>query len=99
MSQSAPSAPVVAVEERDLRGSAALRLSAFFGLAFALSWAWWIPLALDGQTVRRGAGWPTPGLLGPLLAALLVLAVTEGPRGVRRWAAGFVRWPREVRWC
>jgi membrane protease YdiL (CAAX protease family) len=94
------SAPVVAVEEQDVRGWAALRVSAFFGLAFAMSWAWWIPLALDGQTVRRGAGGPThiPGLLGPLLAALLVLAATEGPQGVRRWAAGFVRWPREARW-
>jgi hypothetical protein len=31
----------------------------FFALAYALSWAWWVPLALEGQTVQRGDDWPT----------------------------------------
>ena len=78
----------------------ALPLVMFFLLAYALSWAWWLPIALDGGSVERGDAWPTqvPGLLGPLVAALIVLAVTEGRAGVRPWLAAMVRWPRERRW-
>jgi uncharacterized protein len=75
-------------------------VAVFFVLAYALGWGWWVPLALSGRTVERGDGWPThiPGLLGPLTAALVVLAFTEGRAGVRRWLADMVRWPREGRW-
>jgi membrane protease YdiL (CAAX protease family) len=78
----------------------ALPLVMFFLLAYGLSWAWWLPIALDGGSVERGDAWPTqlPGLLGPLVAALVVLAVTEGRAGVRPWLAAMVRWPRERRW-
>jgi membrane protease YdiL (CAAX protease family) len=72
----------------------------FFALAYALSWAWWVPLALGQPVVQRGDGWPThvPGLLGPMLAAFLVLALTEGSRGVRELLAAMVRWPHRLRW-
>src|SRR3954452_11911394 len=72
----------------------------FFGLAYALSWAWWVPLVLEGQTVQRGDRWPTqvPGLLGPMLAALLVVAVTERRRGLRGLLSAMVRWPHGLRW-
>lgn len=72
----------------------------FFALAFALSWAWWIPLAVGGEEVRRGDGWPThlPELVGPLLAALVVLALVDGRDGVRSWLGAMVRWPRSWRW-
>jgi uncharacterized protein len=62
--------------------------------------AWWLPLALAGQTVTEGDGWPThfPGLLGPALAALLVTAA-QGPSGVGallrrmgRWRIGLLGW-------
>ena len=72
----------------------------FFVLAYALSWTWWIALAASGRLVERGDAWPTqiPGLLGPMLAALIVLTATEGGPGVRRWLAAMVRVPRTRRW-
>jgi membrane protease YdiL (CAAX protease family) len=73
---------------------------AFFVLAYALSWAWWLPLAFGDRVVERGDGWPThiPGLLGPTLAALLVLSVTEGRAGLRAWGRAMIRWPRNRVW-
>jgi hypothetical protein len=61
----------------------------FFVVAYALSWAWWLPIVVSGGL---------PGLLGPLIAAIVVLAVTEGRTGVRRWITTMVLWPRERRW-
>ena len=60
-------------------------LAAYVLLAFGFSWAWWVPLAVAGRVVRPGSGEPThfPGLLGPLLAALAVTALTGGRSGVR----------------
>jgi len=93
--------PVVATQTEIPRARAAVApVVAFFVLAYALSWGWWVPLAVSGRLVERGDGWPShiPGLLGPLIAALAVLALTEGRAGVRRWLADMVRWPRERRW-
>jgi len=75
-------------------------LISLFVLAYALSWAWWLPIAVSGGSVARGDAWPThlPGLLGPLIAALVVLTVTEGRAGVRRWLGAMVLGPRERRW-
>ena len=58
-------------------------LVAFFGIAYGLSWAYWVPLALSGTTVFPGST-PThfPGLLGPAIAAFIVTALTEGRSGV-----------------
>ena len=72
----------------------------FFALAYGLSWAWWVPVALSQPAVQRGDGWPThvPGLFGPMVAAFVVLAVTEGGRGVRELLAAMVRWPHRPRW-
>lgn len=69
-------------------------------LACALSWAWWIPLLVTGQTVRQGTGWPTqlPGLLGPALAAVAVTGLVDGRRGsqllgrLARWRIGWRGW-------
>lgn len=68
-------------------------LFAFVGLAYAFSWAWWLPQAFAGSAVRIGVGWPThlPGLLGPGLAALIVTAILEGRAGLRDL------WRRSVR--
>src|SRR3954447_3329291 len=75
-------------------------VASFFAMAFALSWAWWLVLLAGGERVRRGEGWPShiPGMMGPLLAALVVLAGTEGRAGVRRWLAAMARVPRARRW-
>jgi membrane protease YdiL (CAAX protease family) len=71
----------------------------FFVLACAFSWSYWIPLALVGPSVERGDMWPTqlPGLLGPMLAAFVVVACTEGPGGMRQLLASMVRLPRGAR--
>jgi membrane protease YdiL (CAAX protease family) len=51
-------------------------LIAFVAVAFGFSWAWWIPLWVHDDIVRQGVSSPTylPGLLGPLVAAVLVSA-------------------------
>ena len=66
----------------------------FFVLAYGLTWAWWLPLALAGQTVTQGDGWPThfPGLLGPAAAAVLVTAATGGAAGVQELLGRIGRW-------
>lgn len=93
------SAEPAVVEDAGTRPAAA-SLVMFFALAYALSWAWWLPIAVSGGSVRRGDAWPThlPGLLGPLIAAFVVLALTEGPAAVQRWLAAMALWPRERRW-
>jgi hypothetical protein len=56
----APSGPVALFVRRH-------PLACFFTLAYALSWAYWLPLAFTGKVVVAGSGSPTqfPGLLGP----------------------------------
>src|SRR4051812_30531470 len=60
-------------------------LGAFFGLAYLLAWAWWVPLAVSGRVVGDGQRWPTqaPGLLAPSVAAVTVTAVVGGRVGLR----------------
>ena len=58
-------------------------LLSFFVLAYGLSWAYWIPLALAG--VRTAPGSTTthePGLLGPAVAAFIVTGLTQGRVGL-----------------
>ena len=53
-------------------------------LAYALSWAYWIPLALSGAVVAPGGSVSHfPGLLGPAIAAFITTALTSGVAGVR----------------
>lgn len=60
-------------------------LAVFVALAYAISWADWIPLALSGAVVTPGGSVTHfPGLLGPMLAAFLVTAIVEGRSGVAR---------------
>lgn len=60
-------------------------IASFFVLAYALSWADWIPLVVRGaRVVPGGAVTQLPGLVGPAIAALIVLAVAEGRDGVAR---------------
>lgn len=75
-------------------------LSCFFGLAYALSWSYWLPLALSGKVVVAGDGSPThfPGLLGPLIASFVITGVTRGRAGYRDLLKAMVRWRVGWRW-
>ena len=61
------------------------RTAVFFGLTFLLSWWAW-PFYLMG--LAPTAFFPC----GPLVAAIVVVGVTEGARGYRDWGARMVRW-------
>ena len=70
-------------------------------LYYVFTWAVEIPLAASAQ------GWlqaPIPSGLhylasfGPLLAALIVTAVTEGSQGFRQLLAGLLKWRMGLGW-
>jgi membrane protease YdiL (CAAX protease family) len=67
------------------------RLVAFFGLSFALTWWSWPLWALG---VMSEAHWP----IGPLVAALVVIGVTEGRSGYRTLGARMIRWRVGWQW-
>jgi deazaflavin-dependent oxidoreductase (nitroreductase family) len=76
-------------------------LASYVILAWAVSWAYWIPMALRGEIVTPGATTGVshfPGLLGPLVAALIVTTIVGGRAGIVEFAARFVRWRVPVRW-
>ncbi len=62
------------------------RLPSFFVLAYAVSWAPW---ALDAAGMPLGRPF-FPG--GPLVAALVVIAVADGRRGFRLLGSRLLRW-------
>jgi uncharacterized protein len=72
----------------------------FFVLAYAISWAVWIPMALAGAHVAQGSGWPThvPGLLGPMVAAFVMWAIVGGRPGVRDLLRNLTRWRVSPTW-
>lgn len=58
-------------------------LVAFFVLSYALSWAYWIPLLMRGLRVAPGSSTTHfPGLLGPAVAACIVVAACHGSSGL-----------------
>ena len=69
-------------------------------LAFLFSWAWWVPMALRGQVVTAGQGWPThlPGLMGPAFAAVVVTLGWQGTSALRDLGRRAVRWRGVGRW-
>jgi membrane protease YdiL (CAAX protease family) len=62
------------------------RLISFFVLAYAVSWTPW---AFDAAGMSLGTPF-FPG--GPLVAAIIVIAVADGPRGFRELGSRLVRW-------
>ena len=61
------------------------RLVAFVILAYGLSWADWLPLLMrDARVIPGGAVTHFPGLLGPAVAAFIIVGVTEGIPGLGR---------------
>ena len=74
-------------------------LLSFVLLTYALSWAYWVPLVSTGHIVRLGsAATQFPGLVGPLLAAFALTALTDGWAGVRDLASRVLRWRVPARW-
>jgi CAAX protease family protein len=87
-------------------------LVSFYALAFGLSWLAWLPyiLSQDGGLGVLGFSFPKilgtssiagilPGAyLGPLGAAFVVTAVSEGRPGLRRWVGRLFRWGVNWRW-
>jgi membrane protease YdiL (CAAX protease family) len=75
-------------------------VAVFFVLAYAISWAWVIPLAVTGQTVLQGDGWPThfPSLIGPMLAAFIVTGWTAARAGIGDLVTRMGRWRIGWRW-
>jgi len=76
-------------------------LTAFFALAFGLTWAVWVPRALDSRgvidarwAVELGAVWSWM----PAVAALLAAVLVGGRPGLREWASRLVRWRVGWRW-
>jgi membrane protease YdiL (CAAX protease family) len=86
-------------------------MTAFFAVAFGLTWLGWLPYVLSGN----GLGllpWHFPELLGssqtlgilpgaylgPITAAFLITARTEGRDGLRRWSRRLIRWRVGARW-
>lgn len=66
---------------------------AFFALAYAVSWAAWVPLALAGASASSPLlGLISLGSFGPSLAAILLTALFEGRAGLRRLLGGLLRW-------
>ncbi len=68
-------------------------LGSYFVLAFVVSWAYWIPLALSG-----GDGSHVPGLVGPAVAGVIVTSLVDGHAGLRDLWARIVRWKVAPRW-
>jgi len=68
-------------------------LIAFFALAYALSWWPWLWTALDPQNAPSTILPP-----GPLLAALIVLALTGGWAAIRGFLKRIVQWNVGLRW-
>lgn len=66
----------------------------FLVLAFAISWAWLVPMALSGGVSQPGQGWPThlPALLGPGIAGVIATAYLHGKQGL------VALWKRLFRW-
>lgn len=73
------------------------RLLSFVTLAYALSWADWIPLCVKGVLVVPGGSITHfPGLAGPAIAAFVVVATVDGWPGVRTLLARMARVSKPV---
>jgi uncharacterized protein len=72
----------------------------FFVVAYAISWAIWIPMALVGTRIYQGSAWPShiPGLFGPMAAAFVMWAIVGGRPGVKDLLRQMVHWRVAPKW-
>ncbi len=87
-----------------------IALVTYVALTFAFSWLWWVPMAVRGQIVHPGQGWPThlPGLLAPPAPPSWSCSAGTAPPACASSAAGRCggggsdggggRFPRSSRW-
>jgi membrane protease YdiL (CAAX protease family) len=77
-------------------------LATYFILAYAISWAFWLPLAASSHgliPVRLpGTVFYSLAALGPLLAALLASGLEGGRPAVRTLLSGLTKWRVGLRW-
>jgi deazaflavin-dependent oxidoreductase (nitroreductase family) len=75
------------------------RFASYLAVAVAVSWSYWIAMALDGEVVRPG-GTTThfPGLFGPMVAAFAVAVLADGLPGVRDLVGRMFHWRTSLRW-
>lgn len=76
-------------------------LTAFFALAYGISWLAWAPLWLPAFGVDSLPSVPYHhafGALGPIAAAFLVSAVETGRAGIRDLLRRMVTWQRRLGW-
>ena len=66
----------------------------YFVLAFAFNWALWVPAALEARGLIPSLPVPAQGLgvLGPLVAAMILTAQEGGRAGLRSLLGRIVRW-------
>ncbi len=75
------------------------RFGSYLAVAAAVSWSYWIAMALDGQIVRPGGTTSHfPGLFGPMLAAFIIAVLADGLAGVRDLVDRMFRWRTSPRW-
>lgn len=76
------------------------RVAAFVAIAFGWSWAWWLPLTIAGRPIDFGEAAPAyvAGIPGPLIAAVVVTAATQGWAGLRDLFASIVAVRVAPRW-
>lgn len=68
-------------------------LAAFYLVAFALSWGYWLAVIANGGDTTH-----FPGLVGPALAAVAVTGLVSGRRGLADLAGRMLRWRVPLRW-
>ncbi len=76
----------------------------FYVLAITLSWGYWLTLLALGQhVVTGGSVTHFPGLLGPMLAAMIVTAAIGGSTALRELLGRMwwlrPRWPLKLMWA
>ena len=68
-------------------------LGGFYGITFLVSWGYWVTDALAG-----GRWSHAPGLVGPMVAAIVVTAITKGVAGTQDLASRMLRWRVRPGW-
>jgi uncharacterized protein len=74
---------------------------AFYSLTLAISWSFWIPVAVSHQALIPL--WPSTlflifGAFGPSLAAIVLTAMDGGRNAIRGLFSGLIKWRVDVRW-
>ena len=78
-------------------------VTAFYLLAFTISWAGWVPLlaAARGSACFANPLWKAALVLpaiGPAVAAALTVCLAHEPGGLEQWARTLFRWRVGLRW-